>query len=114
MMRKVLLDAGKTAGVSMIDGGVYGVTQGPRLETAAEIKRMSAEGCTIVGMTAMPEAALARELEMGYASCAVVVNPAAGVDGKAIDSAQLQSAVPAGMEKARSLIATALPSLAGK
>jgi len=58
--------------------GVYGVTQGPRLETAAEIGRLARDGCTMVGMTAMPEAALARELGMDYAICALAVNYAAG------------------------------------
>ena len=59
--------------------GVYGCTQGPRLETRAEIARMARDGCTVVGMTAMPEAALARELGMRYASLCLVVNYAAGV-----------------------------------
>lgn len=58
--------------------GTYGVTQGPRLETAAEIKRMQHDGCDIVGMTAMPEASLARELEMHYSQLSLVVNWAAG------------------------------------
>lgn len=58
--------------------GVYGVTQGPRLETAAEIARLERDGCAMVGMTAMPEAALARELDIDYAICAVAVNHAAG------------------------------------
>ncbi len=111
-LRAALLAAGKVANIDTLDGGVYGVTQGPRLETAAEIRRMSADGCTIVGMTAMPEASLARELDISYASCAVVVNPAAGVGNKSIDPAQLQAAIPTGMEKARTLIAAALPSLA--
>ncbi len=63
----------------LVQGGVYGVTQGPRLETSAEIRRMAQDGCTLVGMTAMPEAALARELGLSYASLCLVVNPAAGV-----------------------------------
>jgi purine nucleoside phosphorylase len=54
------------------------VTQGPRLETAAEIDRMERDGCDLVGMTAMPEAGLAREIGLDYAICAVVVNHAAG------------------------------------
>ena len=58
--------------------GTYGVTQGPRLETVAEIKRMQNDGCDIVGMTAMPEASLARELEINYAQLSLVVNWAAG------------------------------------
>ena len=59
----------------------YGVTQGPRLETVAEIERMQRDGCDIVGMTAMPEAAFARELEMKYATLSLVVNWAAGKGG---------------------------------
>lgn len=61
-----------------VSGGTYGVTQGPRLETVAEIARMERDGCDIVGMTAMPEAALARELEIDYAMMSLVVNRAAG------------------------------------
>jgi len=61
-----------------VRAGTYGVTQGPRLETAAEIDRLARDGCAMVGMTAMPEAALARELGIDYAICAVVVNYAAG------------------------------------
>ncbi|MDT8281743.1 MAG: S-methyl-5'-thioinosine phosphorylase [Gammaproteobacteria bacterium] len=60
--------------------GTYGATQGPRLETIAEIKRMRRDGCDIVGMTAMPEASLARELEMRYANLSLVVNWAAGAE----------------------------------
>ena len=61
-----------------MDGGVYAATQGPRLETAAEINRLERDGADLVGMTGMPEAALARELEPGYAAIAVVANYAAG------------------------------------
>ncbi|MEJ2516008.1 MAG: S-methyl-5'-thioinosine phosphorylase [Gammaproteobacteria bacterium] len=77
--RARLLAAGRQAGVDIVDGGTYGATQGPRLETAAEIARMARDGCHMVGMTGMPEAALARELEVAYACCAVVVNRAAGL-----------------------------------
>ena len=73
-------------------GGIYGVTQGPRLETAAEIQRMARDGCTLVGMTGMPEAGLARELDIPYVSVCVVVNPAAGVSSEAIDVAALSAA----------------------
>ena len=67
--------------------GTYGVTQGPRLETVAEIKRMQHDGCDIVGMTAMPEASLARELEMSYAQLSLVVNWAAGAGPVSPDGA---------------------------
>jgi 5'-methylthioinosine phosphorylase len=65
-------------GELVVDGAVYGCTQGPRLEKAAEIDRLQRDGADLVGMTAMPEAVLARELELEYASLAVVVNHAAG------------------------------------
>ncbi len=78
-LRSRILAAGRQAGLDVSDGGTYGATQGPRLETAAEIRRMTGDGCDMVGMTGMPEAALARELELEYACCAVVVNRAAGL-----------------------------------
>ena len=78
-LRTELLAAGEGAGVAVRDGGTYAVTQGPRLETAAEIRRLARDGCDIVGMTAMPEAALARERGLEYATLAFTVNWAAGI-----------------------------------
>jgi len=77
-LRKKLLAAAKACGEAAVDGAVYAATQGPRLETAAEIDRLERDGADIVGMTGMPEAILAREIELGYAAIAVVVNHAAG------------------------------------
>ena len=77
-LRRLALDSARDIGVAAIDGGTYAATQGPRLETKAEIDRLEREGATMVGMTGMPEAALARELGISYAHLAVVVNPAAG------------------------------------
>jgi len=76
--RELLLSAARNANEAIIDGGVYAATQGPRLETAAEINRLERDGADMVGMTGMPEAALARELGLNYASIAVVANYAAG------------------------------------
>jgi len=84
-LRQQVLASGRRAGVELLDGGVYGCTQGPRFETAAEIDRMERDGCTLVGMTLMPEAALARERAMAYCSLSLVVNPAAGRAVNAID-----------------------------
>jgi len=82
-LRQALLGAASEVGVELVDGGTYGVTQGPRLETAAEIARMERDGCDLVGMTQMPEAALARELGLCYACFSFVVNWAAGkADGE--------------------------------
>lgn len=80
-LRRLLLDQPDHRAV--VDTGVYGATQGPRLESAAEVKRMAQDGCTIVGMTGMPEAALAREAGLAYATVSLVVNWAAGVGGEA-------------------------------
>src|SRR5213592_1802007 len=77
-LRKKLLAAARACGEAAAYGAVYAATQGPRLETAAEIDRLEREGADIVGMTGMPEASLAREIELGYAAIAVVVNHAAG------------------------------------
>ena len=77
-LRRAVLDAAVRAGVPVVDGGCYGATQGPRLETRAEIARMRRDGCDLVGMTGMPEAGLARELGLEYACLAVVANWAAG------------------------------------
>jgi len=79
-LRAQLLAAAQQAGVDVVDDGCYGVTQGPRLETNAEIARMRRDGCDLVGMTGMPEAALARELDLHYACLALVANWAAGCD----------------------------------
>ena len=79
-LRAEVLAAAGRAGVDVVDGGVYGCTQGPRLETRAEIARMARDGCDLVGMTGMPEAALARELALEYASLCLVANWAAGCD----------------------------------
>lgn len=77
-LRELCIKAIKAAGESCVDGGVYAATQGPRLETAAEINRLERDGATIVGMTAMPEAILARELDQNYAAICIVANHAAG------------------------------------
>ena len=76
---------------SVVAGGVYACAQGPRLETASEVSRLSRDGCTVVGMTGMPEAALARELEMRFAGLCLVVNPAAGVADEVIDMDALKA-----------------------
>ncbi|EQD66541.1 5'-methylthioadenosine phosphorylase [mine drainage metagenome] len=76
--RRQLLQTADRIGLPVVNHGTYAVTQGPRLETAAEILRLERDGCDVVGMTVMPEAALARELGMAYACCAMVSNWAAG------------------------------------
>ena len=96
-LREKLLTAAKRAEVEVVNGGVYGCTQGPRLETPAEITRMERDGCDLVGMTGMPEASLARELEIDYACCAVVANWAAGKQPGEITMAEIEANLRQGM-----------------
>ena len=104
VIRDHLLAAAAGEGIRVMDGGVYGATQGPRLETAAEIDRMDRDGCTIVGMTGMPEASLARELELPYACCALVVNEAAGRGPEVITMEDILGHLQAGMGNVRQLL----------
>ncbi|MGD8911340.1 MAG: S-methyl-5'-thioinosine phosphorylase [Candidatus Thiodiazotropha sp.] len=103
-LRQDLIEAGRLSGVNPVTGGTYGATQGPRLETAAEIMRMERDGCDLVGMTGMPEAALAREFNLCYASCAVVSNWAAGKSADSISMSDIEKNLIHGMELVKSLL----------
>jgi len=105
-MRAALLQAAVSAGISLRDGGVYGVAQGPRLETAAEINRMERDGAEMVGMTGMPEAYLARELDLCYAAVGAVVNHAAGrgLSADGIQMGEIQAVLGEVMLQVRHLL----------
>ncbi len=89
------------SGLDVFIGGVYAATQGPRLETAAEVKKLEKDGCDIVGMTGMPEAALARELDINYACLALVVNWAAGKTDEEITMEIIESNLEKGIGKVK-------------
>jgi 5'-methylthioinosine phosphorylase len=110
-LRARLIEAAGKAGLDASGNGTYGATQGPRLETAAEINRLERDGCDMVGMTGMPEAALARELELCYATCAVIANWAAGRAEGPITMEEIDRCLKAGMQKVRTLLQHALPLL---
>lgn len=110
-LRKALLAGARQAKVELVDGGVMGVTQGPRLESPAEIRRLKRDGCTMVGMTGMPEAALARELGLDYACLAVSVNWAAGLGSGDIHG-EIERWLEAGMRKVQAVLGRTLPALA--
>ncbi|WP_369939555.1 S-methyl-5'-thioinosine phosphorylase [Xanthomonas medicagonis] len=96
LLRSKVLAAARLTGVAVVDGGCYGATQGPRLETIAEIARLRRDGCDLVGMTGMPEAGLARELGLDYACLAIVANWAAGCgDAQEITLAEVLANVEA-------------------
>ncbi len=105
-LRAACLAAGRQAGESLLDGGVYAATQGPRLETAAEIDRLERDGADMVGMTGMPEAALAREIGLCYAAIVVVANRAAGRDGAAgISMTDIAGVLEQAMHRVRPVLA---------
>jgi len=103
-LRQQLLAAGHEAGLELVDGGVYAATQGPRLETAAEVQRIIRDGGELIGMTGMPEAALARELGMRYASVCLVSNLAAGIGDQELSMADIMHTVHASAERVRQLL----------
>jgi len=105
VLRQQLLAAAAAAGIEAIDGGTYGATQGPRLESPAEITRMERDGCALVGMTGMPETALARELDINYACCAVIANWAAGKTQGEITMAEIEANLNIGMDNLVKLLA---------
>ena len=96
-LRDLLITAAANANIAITPEATYGCTQGPRLETAAEIKRMAQDGCDLVGMTAMPEAALAKELGIDYAAISVIANWAAGVTVGEITMAEIEHNLHSGM-----------------
>ncbi|MDE1463912.1 S-methyl-5'-thioinosine phosphorylase [Spartinivicinus poritis] len=107
-LRQALLVAADKAGIQCTDGGVYGCTQGPRLETKAEIDKLERDGVDIVGMTGMPEAALAREVGIEYASLALVVNMAAGRSQGIITMDDIKQALEEGMGKVLTILTHAI------
>jgi len=108
-LRRAMLSIAGESTFNIVDGGTYGATQGPRLETAAEINKLERDGCDIVGMTGMPEAVLSRELEMQYATCAVVANWGAGRCSNEITMTEIETNLIDGMKNVRTLIEKTLP-----
>ncbi|MFA6163033.1 MAG: S-methyl-5'-thioinosine phosphorylase [Methylobacter sp.] len=103
-LRSRLITAAAQANIKISPLGTYGCTQGPRLETAAEIQRMERDGCDLVGMTGMPEASLAKELDMDYASVNVIANWAAGKTEGEITMAEIEQHLHKGMANTAELL----------
>lgn len=110
-LRRRVIEAGAQCGMDVVDGGTYAATQGPRFETAAEIARLERDGADVVGMTGMPEAALAKELQLPYAAIAMVVNPAAGKAHGGISMAQVRQWQNTGRAKAEKLLASVVSTV---
>jgi 5'-deoxy-5'-methylthioadenosine phosphorylase len=103
-LRAALIRAAAEARVDVLDWGTYATTQGPRLESAAEIDKLERDGCHMVGMTGMPEASLAREAGLRYAHCAVIANTAAGRGQATISMKDIEKNVALGMQSTRKLL----------
>ncbi|MCB2428336.1 S-methyl-5'-thioinosine phosphorylase [Methylophaga pinxianii] len=110
-LRQQIQLAANIVEMTVIDGGTYAVTQGPRLETAAEIRRLKNDGADVVGMTAMPEAGLARELNIAYASIAVVANHAAGISSHPLSMEVIIETMDSSMHRVHRLLKSAIPLL---
>jgi len=110
-LRKIIIDSASRNKIPVTTTGTYAATQGPRFETAAEIDRMERDGATIVGMTGMPEAGLARELDLDYAMIAVVSNRAAGRSESEIIAEEIMTKLQQGMDKTRALLELVIPRL---
>ncbi len=110
-LREVLRDGATRARLALVSGATYAATQGPRFETVAEIRRLERDGADVVGMTGMPEAGLARELGLCYASLSVVANFAAGKAEDAIDLKAIERTLESGMTAVRTLLEHAIPRL---
>lgn len=110
-LRSLLINTATTDKLDLYPAGTYGATQGPRLETAAEIERMERDGCDIIGMTGMPEAALARELEIDYASISIIANWAAGKSEEKITMEIIDRNLNAAMSKVHALLAAVIPKI---
>jgi len=110
-MRSAFINAAERALVKVVNRGVYAVTQGPRFETAAEIQRLQRDGATIVGMTGMPEAILARELGLAYMTISLSVNYAAGVQSGLIEHDDIHAAYAVAARKLYSALKECLPEL---
>lgn len=103
-LRRSLLRAAESMSIEMVDGGCIGVFQGPRLESAAEIEKARRDGCHMAGMTALPEAGLARELGLDYAGLAVVSNWGAGVSDELLSEEDIAATLKEPMKRVRELL----------
>ncbi len=110
-LRQIFIQQAKALAIPLAENACVACTQGPRLETAAEIRKLDKDGCDLVGMTLMPEAALARELQLDYASIALIVNLAAGLSETLISIDEIRKILSVGLADVRKLLSASLPAL---
>ena len=110
-LRQSIINVANSKNINIISEGTYAATEGPRLETAAEVNRLERDGCDLIGMTCMPEAALAREQGLCYASISVVANLAAGRGTEDLNMDMIEQNLNEGLERVHQLIETVIPTL---
>ena len=110
-LRQSIIQTANKHSISIIDEGTYAATQGPRLESTAEVNRLEKDGCHLIGMTCMPEAALAREQELCYASISVVANLAAGRGTEELTMEMIEKNLNVGIDRVRQLLEVVIPVL---
>lgn len=113
-LRMMFQDVSAGAGLKLINSGTYVCTEGPRLETAAEIRLFRMIGADLVGMTGMPESILSRELELCYAAVMVVTNLAAGLSGKKLTTTEVLETMRLSMERVKTLISRVIAEIQPK
>jgi len=112
-MRRIMIDCAARLNIAVIPSGAYAATQGPRFESAAEIRKLDNDGAHVVGMTGMPEANLAREIGICYATIGLVVNYAAGRSGNRISVIEIRDAFEQGTQRVNSLLSAVIGALKG-
>lgn len=110
-LRQSIIQTANKNNINIIDEGTYAATQGPRLETTAEVNRLEKDGCHLIGMTCMPEAALAKEQELCYASISVVANLAAGRGTEELTMDMIEKNLNVGIDRVRKLLEVVIPVL---
>ena len=110
-LRQSIIQTANKYNINIIDEGTYAATQGPRLETTAEVNRLEKDGCHLIGMTCMPEAALAREQDLCYASISVVANLAAGRGTEELTMEMIEKNLNVGIDRVRQLLEVVIPVL---
>ncbi len=110
-LRNLIIRTCKFIDVRIITSGCYAATQGPRFETSAEVQRLANDGADIVGMTGMPEASLARELGLCYATLALIVNPAAGIGHGVIEQSDISKAFAEATGTIHRILEAVLPEI---
>jgi len=113
-LRNAIIDAGREAGLQLAGSGTYICVNGPRLESRAEIEFFAHIGADIVGMTGMPEACLARELELCFAAVSVATNYAAGIYGGRLTTTEVVETMKAARERIKNLLNETLKAIPEK